>query len=141
MRPVLPLLLALALPLAGCVDRYAVEPDETQSAEQDLEAGSFYLPRFDTTRPAHVRVHVEVLEGEAIDAFLAHGDACRAYPDPAFVPVASIEATTNGTFEGDVPAGGVCVVLDNNDHPAGSAPGTGDARVRYQVDVWHKRAR
>lgn len=139
MAPVRPLLVvALLALLAGCVkEPYDRKPDEVSKLEWTLEPGSFYLPTLDVRAKTHVRVHVNVIEGEPIDAFLSHGHDCRNYPTSDLRPVATLLGARNGTLEGDLPAGGGCVILDNHDLPPGTSPGLGTVRVSYRIEMWN----
>lgn len=132
-----PLLLLLAILVAGCAaDPYAREPDQVAADEWTLEPDSFYLPSFSSAKPSHVRAHVTVLAGDAIDVFLAAGAACDAYPFDGFQYAAMLNATVQGTLEADLPAGRACLALDNHDFPPGTSPGNGTVRVGYRIEVW-----
>lgn len=138
MRPAFPLL-ALALLLPGCADPYDRAPDQSSADEWTLEPGSFYLPSFDTGGEARVRAHVEVLDGEPVDAFLATGAECEEYPVPGeFTPSATLLSSRNGTLEADLPAGRACLALDNHDFAPGTSPGNGTVRVAYRIEVWRR---
>ena len=133
-------LVLLVVVLAGCgapADPTEGEPDQVSADEWTLEAGSFYLPTFETGGAARVRATVEVLYGEPVDVFLAGGEECGDYPMPdEFSPAASLLSTTNGTLEADLPAGRACLALDNHDFPPGTSPGNGTVRVAYRIEVW-----
>lgn len=138
MRRVLALLAASAFVLSGCAGRDLGEPDESIADEWTLEPMSFYQPTFESPAPARVRVHVTVLSGGPIDAFLASGAECSEYPEGTFEPAGSLRSVTNDSVEADLPAGRSCLVLDNHDAPQGTAPGNGTARVAYRIEVWRR---
>lgn len=101
-----------------------------------MEPGSFYQPTFEARGKAHVRAHVQVLEGEPIDAFLASGSGCLDYPTEDFRPASSALSTVNGTMEMDFDGGRACLILDNHDFPPGTSAGNATARVAYRIEMW-----
>lgn len=135
----LPLLVLMAVVLPGCTDPYAGEPDQVSEHEWTLEPGSFYQPTFETEGPVHVRAHVRVVNGSAVDVFLATGATCADYPTGAFAPAARLLSSTNGSLEADLPAGRHCLVLDNHDAPAGTSPGAEPVTVFYRIETWERR--
>lgn len=138
LRPRVRLLASLLVLLAtaGCsAPSYVGEPDESTSYEQRLAPESFFLANLGLSRPSHVRVELRVVEGGAIDAWLAPD--CAGFQDGTLRPLDRALGVTNATLEADLDAGG-CVPLDNASGPPGETAPTGPARVSYAISVWRR---
>lgn len=132
-----PLLLVLALLAAGCARPTELgEPEQASEATQRLEFDSYYQANFDVPTRSHVRITVNVTSGGPIDVWLASGVSCGDWLQPSFQPAATLFGVTNGTLELDVPAGSVCLPLDNADIAPGPTSPQGDVVVQYRIETW-----
>lgn len=144
MARVLLLVVVLAL-AAGCAgDPYAKAPTRSETKTQLVPHSQVYAAPFgsDKGHPLHVRAHVVVTEGGAIDAWLANAAGCAAFGTRNFTAVAKAlnvtDATLTGDFDAPLAQNQNCLILDNTAFAMGEAKPSGNVTVSYTIDLWSR---